>query len=143
MRLVGMGERAIELTAQRAASRVAFGRPLAAHQSVRLDLARSRVELEAARLTVLEAARALDAGGAKAARGKIAAAKALTPSAVLAILDKAIQVHGGAGVSNDTPLAAMWAGARTLRLADGPDVVHFETIAKLELAAHAGRRARL
>jgi alkylation response protein AidB-like acyl-CoA dehydrogenase len=143
MRLVGMGERALELMAARAAARVAFGRPLVGHQSVRLDLARSRVELDAARLTVLEAARALDAGGAKAARAQIAAAKALAPAAVLAVIDRAIQVHGGAGVSNDTPLATMWAAARTLRLADGPDVVHLETVAKVEMARAAARRARL
>lgn len=90
---------------------------------------------------MLEAARALDAVGNKAARGQIAQAKALTPSTVLAVLDRAIQVHGGAGVSDGTPLAAMWAGARTLRLADGPDIVHLETIAKLELTL--GGRARL
>lgn len=133
MRLIGMGERAMQLMGARAASRVAFGRPLGGHQSVRLDIANSRVELDAARMTVLEAARCLDEVGNKAARGKIAAAKALTPSTVLRILDRAIQIHGGAGVSDETPLAAMWAGARTLRLADGPDVVHLETIAKLEL----------
>jgi acyl-CoA dehydrogenase len=133
MRLVGLGERALALAAARARARVAFGGPLAGHQSVRLGLARSRVELDAARLTVLEAARALDALGAARARGAIAAAKALAPSAVLRVVDRAIQVHGGAGVSGDTPLAAMWAAARTLRLADGPDVVHWETVAKLEL----------
>ena len=90
---------------------------------------------------VLEAAHTLDRVGNKAARGKIAAAKALAPSAVLAILDRAVQVYGAAGVSDVTPLAQMWAGARTLRLADGPDVVHLESIAKLELAG--ARRARL
>ncbi|KAL4422623.1 hypothetical protein ABPG75_008820 [Micractinium tetrahymenae] len=141
MRLIGMGERALGLLVQRSESRVAFRQQLYRHQSVRLDIARSRMELDAARLVVLEAAHALDCVGNKAARGKIAAAKALAPSAVLAILDRAIQVHGAAGVSDVTPLAHMWAGARTLRLADGPDIVHLETIAKLELAG--ARRARL
>jgi len=141
MRLIGMGERGLELMTSRALQRSAFGKTLAEHQAVRLDIARSRMELDAARLTVLEAALALDELGNKAARGKIAAAKAMTPSVILKILDRAIQTYGGAGVSNATPLAAMWAGARTLRLADGPDVVHLETIAKLELSK--ARRARL
>ncbi|KAL4449032.1 hypothetical protein ABPG77_007749 [Micractinium sp. CCAP 211/92] len=141
MRLIGMGERALALLVQRSQSRVAFRQPLHRHQAVRLDIARSRMELDAARLVVLQAAHALDLVGNKAARGEIAAAKALAPSAVLAILDRAIQVHGAAGVSDVTPLAHMFAGARTLRLADGPDIVHLETIAKLELAG--ARRARL
>lgn len=141
MRVIGMGERGVAAMVTRAVARTAFGRPLAGHQSVRLDIAHSRIELDAARLTVLEAARALDERGAKAARGAIAAAKALAPSAVLTILDRAIQVHGGAGVSDGTPLAAMWAAVRTLRLADGPDVVHLETVAKLELARQARTEA--
>lgn len=137
MRLVGMGERALALLAQRALQRTAFRQKLARHQVVRLDIARSRLELDAARLVVLEAAHALDEQGNKAARGKIAAAKAYAPTAVLGILDRAIQTYGGAGVSDTTPLAHMWAGARTLRLADGPDIVHLETIAKMELAVQA------
>ncbi|KAI7835657.1 hypothetical protein COHA_010449 [Chlorella ohadii] len=141
MRLIGMGERALQLLVQRSNDRVAFKQQLWRHQSVRLDIARSRVELDAARLVVLQAAHALDLHGNKAARGQIAAAKALAPSAVLAVIDRAIQTHGAAGVSDVTPLAHMWAGARTLRLADGPDVVHLETIAKLELAA--ARRSKL
>ena len=143
MRIIGMGERGLELLVARSLHRRAFGRALAGHQSVRLDIARSRIELNAARLTVLEAARALDERGNKAARGEIAAAKAMAPSTVLTILDRAIQVHGGAGVSDVTPLAGMWAAVRTLRLADGPDVVHLETVAKLELAKAGGRRAKL
>ncbi|GAB4815191.1 hypothetical protein N2152v2_002237 [Parachlorella kessleri] len=142
MRTLGAAERALELMVKRAGDRTAFGASLYRHQSVRLDIANSRVELDAARLVVLEAARALDEVGNKAARGKIAAAKALAPTAALRIIDRAIQVHGGAGVTDVTPLAHMWAGIRTLRLADGPDVVHLETIAKLELSAVA-RRARL
>ncbi|KAL4514035.1 hypothetical protein Ndes2526A_g09094 [Nannochloris sp. 'desiccata'] len=139
MRVIGMGERSLELLVTRATERKAFGKQLAGHQSVRLDIARSRIELNAARLTVLEAARALDEVGNKVARGHIAAAKAMAPSTVLTIIDRAIQVHGGAGVSDVTPLAGLWAAVRTLRLADGPDVVHLETIAKLELS----RRAKL
>jgi acyl-CoA dehydrogenase len=133
MRLIGMGERGLLLMKKRAVERVAFGKPLGGHQSVRLDIAKSRMELDAARLVVLEAARALDEVGAANARFKIAQAKALAPTTVLTILDRAIQVHGGAGVSDDVPLAMMYSSARTLRLADGPDVVHLETIAKGEL----------
>jgi alkylation response protein AidB-like acyl-CoA dehydrogenase len=141
MRVIGMGERSLELLVKRAMERKAFGKPLAGHQSVRLDIAKSRIELNAARLTVLEAARALDEVGNKAARGHIAAAKAMAPSTVLTIIDRAIQVHGGAGVCDVTPLAGLWAAVRTLRLADGPDVVHLETIAKLELSR--ARRSKL
>jgi len=141
MRVIGMGERSLELLVKRAMDRKAFGKQLAGHQSVRLDIARSRIELNAAKLTVLEAARALDEVGNKAARGHIAAAKAMAPSTVLTVIDRAIQVHGGAGVTDVTPLAGLWAAVRTLRLADGPDVVHLETIAKLELGR--ARRAKL
>jgi alkylation response protein AidB-like acyl-CoA dehydrogenase len=141
MRVIGMGERSLELLVSRATERKAFGKELAGHQSVRLDIANSRIELNAARLTVLEAARALDEVGNKAARGHIAAAKAMAPSTVLKIIDRSIQVHGGAGVSDVTPLSGLWAAARTLRLADGPDVVHLETIAKLELSR--ARRSKL
>jgi acyl-CoA dehydrogenase len=133
MRAIGMGERALEIMVARSLDRIAFKKPLAGHQDVRMEVARSRMELDAARLVVLEAALALDLVGAKAARGKIAAAKALAPSTVLHVLDRSIQLHGGAGVGDTTPLAWMWASARTLRLADGPDVVHLETIAKLEV----------
>ncbi|RMZ56216.1 hypothetical protein APUTEX25_002406 [Auxenochlorella protothecoides] len=138
MRLIGNGERALECARARAGSRTAFGRRLREHQAVRLDLARSRLELDAARLVVLEAARALDRDGNVEARVKIAAAKVLAPAAALRVIDRAVQLHGGAGVSDVTPLAHLWANARTLRLADGPDVVHLETVAKEEL-----RRARL
>lgn len=133
MRLIGMGERAISLMVHRATARMAFGKKLAQHQSIRLDIAKSRAELDSARLMVLNAAHALDKVGNKKARTQIAAAKAITPSTVVAIVERAIQMHGGAGVSDVTPLAGMYAGARTLRLADGPDVVHWETIAKMEL----------
>jgi acyl-CoA dehydrogenase len=142
MRLIGAGERALECWADRAKSRVAFGAPLAALGGLRADFARRRVQLDAARLLVLDAAAALDSLGHKRARGQIAAAKVAAPQAALAALDGAVQAHGGAGVSADFPLAALWAAARTLRIADGPDEVHLESIAKLELGS--GRpRARL
>ena len=135
MRLVGAGERALASAASRARSRRAFGGSLSDLGGFRSDLARARVRLDGARLLVLHAAHVLDAarGDARAARGALAAAKVAAPRAALAALDVAIQVHGGAGVSQDTPLAALWAGARTLRLADGPDEVHLGTIAGLEL----------
>lgn len=135
MRLVGAGERAVDLMVQRATSREAFGRKLAGHQSVRLDIANSRIELDAARLVVLQAAHMLDLHGNKAARAPLAQAKALTPATVCRIIDRAIQIHGGAGMTDVTPLSQLYIGARTLRLADGPDVVHLETVAKAELGA--------
>jgi alkylation response protein AidB-like acyl-CoA dehydrogenase len=134
MRSIGVGERALELMAKRGLERVAFKKQIAEHGAYRADLARARIELSAARLTVLAAAHALDKHGNKAARGQIAAAKVYAPNVVLRVLDAAIQVHGGAGVSDDVPLARMWAGVRTLRLADGPDDVHLQSVAKLELA---------
>ena len=136
-RLVGAGDRGLALAASRARARVAFGRPLAAHGAVGAGLARARVRLEGARLLVLHAAASLDAAGgdAKVARTALAAAKVAAPAAALAALDAAIQVHGGGGVGPTTPLARLWAGARTLRLADGPDEVHLGTLAKAEFAA--------
>jgi alkylation response protein AidB-like acyl-CoA dehydrogenase/aminoglycoside phosphotransferase (APT) family kinase protein len=138
MRLIGMGERALQLAARRASSRVAFGKTLAENGSVLQTLGRSRVMLDGARLATLDAARRLDLEGNKVAKGAIAACKVAAPAAALSVIDAAIQIHGGMGVSDDTPLARMYAGARTLRLADGPDEVHLETIARLEL-----RRAKL
>ncbi|KAL0045391.1 hypothetical protein WJX82_005473 [Trebouxia sp. C0006] len=134
MRAVGMGERALELMGKRALERVAFKKPVAQHGAFQSDYARCRIELSAACLTVLAAAHALDKHGNKKARGQIAAAKVYAPNVVLRVIDAAIQVHGGAGVCDDFPLAALWSGARTLRLADGPDDVHLVSIAKLELA---------
>ena len=135
MRLVGAGERALALAAARARRRRAFGGRLADLGGLQHDLARARVGLDGARLLVLHAAHVLDLSGgdARGARGALAAAKVAAPRAAAAALDVAVQVHGGAGVSQDTPLAALWAGARTLRLADGPDEVHLGTIAGLEL----------
>ena len=138
MRLIGMGERALRLAARRAADRVAFGKPLAANGNVLQTLGVMRVTLDGARLATLEAARRLDQEGNKTAKGAIAACKVAAPKAALSVIDAAIQLHGGLGVCDDQPLARMFAGARTLRLADGPDEVHLETIAKMEL-----RRAKL
>lgn len=136
MRLIGLAERSLESLCLRAAARVAFGKPLAEQGTVREAIARSRLEIEQARLLTLQAADRMDKAGNKAARADIAMIKVVAPSLALGVIDRAIQVHGGAGVSADFGLAAAWAGARTLRIADGPDEVHLETIAKLELARH-------
>ena len=134
MRLLGMAERALELLCERAEARVAFGRPLAKNDAVLSVIGQSRVELDAVRALTLDAARAMDAHGNKIARKEIAAIKVLAPTVACDVIDRAVQIHGGAGVSDDTPLAHLWALARTLRLADGPDEVHRAMIAKLELA---------
>ncbi|KXZ55728.1 hypothetical protein GPECTOR_2g1278 [Gonium pectorale] len=133
MRLVGAGERAIELMAVRAAQRVVFGKPLAQQGAFQAKLGRCRIAVDSSRLLVLAASDALDRLGFKGAAGAIAAAKVATPSAVLEVLDAAIQAHGGAGVSQDFVLARLWTAARTLRIADGPDEVHLGTLAKLEM----------
>jgi acyl-CoA dehydrogenase len=142
MRLIGIAERALEDLCRRAVSRVAFGRPLAEQGTVRAAVARSRLEIDQARLLTLHAAQRLDAAGAKGARREIAAIKVVAPRVALAVLDRAIQVHGGAGVSDGFTLAAHWAMARTLRIADGPDEVHLESLAKLELAPYGGAPPR-
>ena len=133
MRLLGMAERALSLVRERAATRVAFGRPLAEQGVVREWAADARVQLEALRLLVLKTAWLMDTVGNKAAMTEIQAIKIAVPTAVEGILDHAIQLFGGAGVSQDTPLAAMWAAARTLRLADGPDEVHRMSLGRAEL----------
>jgi acyl-CoA dehydrogenase len=141
MRSIGVAERMLELMCARAASRVAFGKTLAEQGTVRHAIAHSRIEIDQARLLVMEAARALDAGGAKGARKQIAMIKVVAPNMALAVIDRAIQIHGAAGVSQDFPLAKAWAGLRTLRLADGPDDVHLEAIAKQELADQQRRQS--
>ncbi len=133
MRTIGVAERALELMCERANAREAFGRPLVEFDSIRKDIARSRLEIEQARLMTLKAAHMMDTVGNKVARQEIAMIKVIAPSMALNVLDRAIQVHGGAGVSQDTFLAAAWASVRTLRLADGPDEVHLDSIAKMEL----------
>jgi acyl-CoA dehydrogenase len=133
MRLIGAAERALELMCRRSQRRVAFGRPLSEQGSVRAEIADSRIEIEQARLLTLKAAWMMDHVGNKAARGEIAMIKVVAPSLACRVIDRAIQVHGGAGVCQDFPLAAAWAEARTLRLADGPDEVHRETLARWEL----------
>ncbi|XP_075655544.1 putative acyl-CoA dehydrogenase IBR3 [Castanea sativa] len=138
MRLIGAAERGMQMMAQRALSRRVFGKLIAEQGSFISDIAKCRIELEKARLLVLEAADQLDRLGNKKARGIIAMAKVAAPNMALKVLDMAMQVHGGAGLSSDTVLAHLWATARTLRIADGPDEVHLGTIGKLEL-----QRARL
>jgi len=135
MRLIGAAERALEMLCRRARSRVAFGRTLAEMGTVRADIARSRMEIEQARLLVLKAAHRMDTVGNKAARTEIAMIKVVAPNVALRVIDRAVQVHGAAGVCDDFPLAFDWANSRTLRLADGPDEVHMESIARWELQA--------
>ena len=140
MRLIGMAERALEAMCKRADERVAFGRPLAAQGVVREAIADSRMDIEQARLLTLKAADMMDKAGNKVARAEIAMIKVVAPTMALRVIDRAVQVHGGAGVSGDFGLAAAWAGARTLRLADGPDEVHRAMLAKLEMARQRGLR---
>jgi acyl-CoA dehydrogenase len=137
MRCIGVAERALETMCKRVQRRVAFGKALAEQGTIRADIAKSRMEIEQARLFTLKAAYMMDTVGNKAARDEIAMIKVIAPNMTLRVLDRAIQAHGGAGVSQDTFLAAAWANVRTLRLADGPDEVHMESIAKHELGKWA------
>ena len=124
MRLVGMAQRSLELMSRRVAERVAFGRSIKDFSSIRQDIAKSRCEIEQARLLTLSAADKMDRFGNKEARDLIAMIKIVAPSMAQTVIDRAIQAHGGMGVSGDTPLAGFFAAARTIRLADGPDEVH-------------------
>ncbi|MEU8569742.1 acyl-CoA dehydrogenase family protein [Streptomyces pathocidini] len=133
MRLIGMAERAIELMCRRAVSRTAFGKPLAAQGQVEEWIADARVAVEQLRLLVLKTAWLMDTVGNRGAHTEIQAIKIATPRTVVSILDRAIQLHGAGGVSQDFPLAELWAGARTLQLADGPDEVHQRSLARREL----------
>ena len=136
MRLIGMAERAVDLMARRAMAREAFGKPLARQGVIQTWIAESRCEIEQARLLVLKAAWMMDTVGNKAAKSEIAMIKVVAPRMAQKVIDRAIQVFGGAGVSQDTPLAHFYAHARTLRLADGPDEVHLMSVARQEFGRY-------
>jgi acyl-CoA dehydrogenase len=136
MRCVGQAERALEAMCRRVQCRTAFGKKIAEMGTIRADIAASRMEIEQARLLVLKAAHMMDTVGNKEARAEIAMIKIIAPNMALRVIDRAIQAHGAAGVCQDFELAAQWANIRTLRIADGPDEVHAETVAKLELKKH-------
>jgi acyl-CoA dehydrogenase len=133
MRLIGTAERALEDTCRRAQARIAFGKTLSEQGALRAEIAASRMEIEQARLLVLNAAGMIDKVGAKEARSEIAMIKVVVPNMAQRVIDRAMQVHGAGGFTVDFGLAHAWVNARTLRMADGPDAVHTETIAKMEL----------
>ena len=134
MRLIGVAERSLEMMKLRAVSRTAFGKPLIDQGVIRQWIAEARCAIDQARLLVLRTGWRMDTQGYKAARKEIAMIKAVVPKLVLEIIDRAIQIHGGAGLCQDTPLPSFWITARSLRIADGPDEVHLESIAKMEIA---------
>jgi acyl-CoA dehydrogenase len=136
MRLIGLAERSLEAMCKRVKSRVAFGKTIAEQGTIRADIADSRMEIEQARLLTLKAAYMMDTVGNKVARAEIAMIKVIAPNMALRVIDRSLQAHGAAGVCEDFPLAAAWAGARTLRLADGPDEVHRAAVAKVELSKY-------
>jgi acyl-CoA dehydrogenase len=138
MRAIGMAERALELMVRRALTRSAFGSTLAEKSIIRHHIAESRMDIEQARLLTLKAAFMMDTVGNKVARSEIAQIKVVAPNMALRVIDRAIQVHGAAGLSQDFPLAGVFAGMRALRMGDGPDEVHREAIAKLEIRKQAG-----
>ncbi|WP_344112124.1 acyl-CoA dehydrogenase family protein, partial [Nocardioides humi] len=135
MRAIGMAERALALMVRRAQQRVAFGAPLADNPVVQQHIADSRMDIDQARLLVQHTAALIDERGAQGARTEISQIKIAAPAAALRVIDRAIEVHGAAGVSDDTPLAYFYAWARVLRIVDGPDAVHRRTIARAELRA--------
>jgi acyl-CoA dehydrogenase len=137
MRLIGLAERSLELMCQRAVKRVAFGKTVAQQTVTQERIAEARCLIEQARLLTLKAAWMMDVAGNKAAKAEIAMIKVVAPNMALRVIDWAMQVHGGAGVSDDFPLAYYYAQARTLRFADGPDEVHRNAIAKIELGRFA------
>lgn len=139
MRAIGTAERALSLMVERSMKRSAFGKELSQQGVIGEWIANSRIEIDQARLLVLKAAWLIDTAGAKNARKEIAAIKVAIPQMAQRVIDRAIQTYGGAGVSQDTPLAAMYAGIRTLRIADGPDEVHLRDIARLELKEHSAK----
>ena len=136
MRLIGLAERSLELACRRATERVAFGKPLANLGGNRERIAKARIGINQARLLVLHTAWLLDTKGLAGARSEVSQIKVAVPNMALEVIDMAIQLHGGAGLSDDFPLAAAYSGARSLRLADGPDEVHMNLVAKIELAAY-------
>lgn len=142
MRVIGAAERALELMVERLLNRTAFRKQLAEHSVWEQRVADARTNIEMCRLLVLKAAWMMDEAGAKNARSEIAQIKVAAPRMALQIIDDAIQAFGGAGVSGDTPLAELYAGVRTLRIADGPDEVHNRTIARLEYVKHGGKSVR-
>ncbi|WP_309132609.1 acyl-CoA dehydrogenase family protein [Brevibacterium sp.] len=136
MRAIGVAERALELMVKRAVSRVTFGTPLAERANIQDWIAEARIEIDQARLLTLHAADMMDKHGNKVAKNQIAEIKVVAPTMALKVLDRAVQVHGAAGVTEDFPLARLWAHMRTLRLADGPDEVHKRSIARNEIKKH-------
>ncbi|MGS2808448.1 acyl-CoA dehydrogenase family protein [Nocardia sp. MW-W600-9] len=141
MRSIGMAERALEMMCKRAQSRVTFGKPIAENANIQDWIAESRIEIEMIRLLTLKAAHLMDTVGNKEARTEIAAIKVAAPTIALKVLDRAIQVHGAGGVTDDFPLAMAWAQLRTLRLADGPDEVHKRAIARQELSKYRSKES--
>jgi acyl-CoA dehydrogenase len=137
MRTIGAAERALELMCARASTRVTWGQPVSERANIQDWIAESRIEIEMVRLLTLKAAWLMDTVGNKHARMEISAIKIAAPDVALRVIDRAIQVHGGAGVSDDFPLASMYAHLRTLRLADGPDEIHKRTVAREELRRYA------
>jgi acyl-CoA dehydrogenase len=139
MRLIGLAERALELMCKRASARIAFGKPIAAQTVTQERIAESRCKIDMARLLTLKAAWMMDIAGNKFAKNEIAMIKVVAPSMACEVIDWAIQAHGGGGMCDDFPLAYAYTNARTLRFADGPDEVHRNAIAKMELGKYNPR----